>query len=284
MRGYLLFTVFLMVGIGLGLPTIFGSSAATSLTQEPEPDSAADLQEQVLRQLGENGVHYDPQSQVIELDGEIAQTFEPLEYLIILERGKVHESLIKVHCDAQSLNAAMLMTGVEQGENGKLQAIDPPPTQEEWEAGAPAYEVIGAQGEGFYIYVYWEIEDTEGRVEPYFFRAEDLVLNVRGDRTYKRGQWVYLGSRFIRPHKSAPEMFAADAEGNLVSLVYFNPANHLLTGADPEADNQYIWYPNMFLLPPLGHSVTVLLSRKPLESAPFRVKRNGASNVRKTSD
>jgi hypothetical protein len=63
-------------------------------------------------------------------------------------------------------------------------------------------------------------------------------------------------------------MFAAEAEGNWVSLVYFSPANHLMTGADPDADDQYSWFPNYWLLPSIGHPVKIWLSLAPLESWP----------------
>jgi hypothetical protein len=54
-------------------------------------------------------------------------------------------------------------------------------------------------------------------------------------------------------------------------VVYFEPANHLLTGADPAADNQYIWYPNIFVMPPMDAPVRLLFSREELVEAPPRL-------------
>ncbi len=253
---------------------LFGSlalllwTASQSLIQA-RPTAAQEPANPLLSELAQNGVTLDLERKLIELDAEICQDREPLEYLLIAENGKHHESLIVSNSvSAQHLNTAMILLGVQAGSNVVYKEVDPPPTQEEFEAGAPLYEIEPPRGDGFYLYVTWEGVNTEGEPETYFYRAEDLVVNVAGDRTYQRGKWVYLGSRFIRPHKDAEEFFAAEGEGNLISICYFSPANQLLTGADIEADNQYIWYPNMFLLPEIGHKVKFLISLDKLESAP----------------
>ncbi|NQU49670.1 MAG: hypothetical protein HQ519_13550 [Planctomycetes bacterium] len=246
----------------------------TSRWQEPETGQSAQVKSgsqvtQLLAELAQNGVHLDMQRKLIEVNAEVCQDREPLEYLLVAQNGKDHESLLKSNSvSAQALNTAMLLLGAEAGKNVEYKEVDPPPTQEEFEAGASLYEVSPPSGSGFYLYVAWQGTNADGEAEQYFYRAEDLIVNVAGDRPYQRGKWIYLGSRFIRPHKDAEEFFAAEGEGNLISVCYFSPANQLLTGADPEADNQYIWYPNMFLLPEIGTKVQFLISSEKLESAP----------------
>ncbi|TAH39611.1 MAG: hypothetical protein EYC70_02140 [Planctomycetota bacterium] len=237
--------------------------------QDPAPVSM----EAVAAELAGKGVRFDPERGLIELDGRIAQTYEPLEYLLVARpKGKDYEALLAVEdVSVGALNTALLLAGMEPGRNAKFALVQPPPTPEEMAQGAPAYTVEPPAGTGMYIYVWWEeeVRDAAGaRSERYFYRAEDLVLNARSERTYQRGPWIYLGSRFVRPHKDAPELFAAEAEGNLVSIVYFDPSNQLMTGSDPEADNQHVWYPNFYLLPEIGHPVKILFSREPLDAPP----------------
>jgi len=260
----------------LGLPFTLLLLAAAFPQAESSPRQGSLVP--VLKELASKGVRADPSRGLIEIDASICQRVEPLEYLLVIApRGKDHESLVSTHdVSAEALNAAMLLLGVQKGENARLIPRDPPPTKEEIEKGIYPYKVVPARGDGFYIYISWEVEKKDGPPERYFFRAEDLVLNVRRQQTYTRGKWVYLGSRFFKPHKDAPELFAAEAEGNLVSLCNFNPPSHLLTGADPEAENQYIWYPNVYLLPEIGHPVKVLFSRRPLEEPPPAVVPGGA--------
>ena len=220
--------------------------------------------------LAAGGVKLDREAGIIVLNGAICQDQEPLEYLLVKSTGDDHEALLQLDEDvsAAAVNTAMLLLDAKPGQNGKLVRKDPLPTREEYEAGASLYDVVHAKGDGFYIYVGWEQTYLNGETERWFYRAEDLVINSRRTDTYQRGKFVYLGSRFIKAHSDAPELFAADASGNLVSLVYFNPANHLLTGADPEANDQYVWYPNTWLLPTIGTPIKVWLSRSKLAAWP----------------
>lgn len=230
----------------------------------PEPPAQEPARDDVAARFAEQGVQLDLERRTISLQAKVSALYDPLEYLLVIQpQGKDYESLL--YCEevsAEALNAAMLLLGVERGANGSIKAAEPTPTLEEIQNGADPSVVEPASGDGFYIYVSWE-EEIAGRREPYCFRAEDLILNARRESTYQRGRWVYLGSRFVRPHKDAPELFAAQGEGNLISLCIFEPANHLLTGADPDSDDEQIWFANVFLLPPAGHPVTVTFTREP---------------------
>lgn len=233
---------------------------------DPGPVPAQDpAQAELLARFAEKGVRVDYEQQRIQVQARVSVLSDPLEYLLVVQpQGKDYESLLACEgVSAEALNAAMLLLGVEKGTNGRMTAVEPPPTLEEIQNGAEPYQVQVAQGDGFYLYVSWT-ETTGGGEEFFCYRAEDLVINARTEGTYQRGRFVYLGSRFIRPHKDAAEYFAAEGEGNLVSLVIFEPANHLLAGADPMSDDQQIWYPNVFLLPPAGHPVTLTFAREPL--------------------
>jgi hypothetical protein len=262
----------------LGFATVAGLaaslwSASPILPGQQEPAEKSDPKiEKLQAELASHGVQVDLNRGLIELEGAICQDREPLEYLLVTEKGKDHESLLKCRdVSAQALNTAMLLLGVEKGHNVEYVEVDPKPTEEEFEAGAPLFTVTPAHGDGFYIYVIWDRTMADGSVENFIYRAEDLVVNVAEDRRYQRGKWIYLGSRFIRPHKDAEEFFAAEGDGNLISICYFSPANQLVTGSDPAADNQYVWYPNMFLLPEIDTSVRILFSLKKLETVPMKV-------------
>ncbi|HEX9795336.1 MAG TPA: YdjY domain-containing protein [Planctomycetota bacterium] len=233
-------------------------------------DAVAKARGILVDELARQGVYLDFDAGIIRMQARVTQVYEPLEYLVVIAaRGKTHESLFGVEeLDAVALNTAFKLLGASEGVNGTMSPRDPPPTPEEYAAGVAGYTVTPAHGDGFYLYAYWQEPGADGEPEEHFHRAEDLVLNVRADRTYQRGRFIYLGSRFVKPHKDALEMYAAQAEGNLVSLVYFTPANHMLTGADPEADDQNVWYPNVFLLPSQNHAVTLLFCRERLDPVP----------------
>ena len=250
------------------LSTFLCLSAAWAFAQEgQDPQAKSSGQSALLETFASQGVRVDLENKLIEVDAFICQRDEPLEYLYIDQpRGKDHEALIYSRgVSAETLNAAMLMLGVQEGQNGKVILVDPQPTPEQAQKGAPRYTFEPASGDGFYLYVSWEILGKDGTIEKHCVRAEDLVLNHRTEQTYKRGRWVYLGSRFLKPHSKAKEVFAAAAEGNYVSLVNFSPANHLLMGADPLSEDQTVWFPNLYLLPPLNHPVKLLFAHQPFE-------------------
>ena len=252
------------VALAAGLLLACSRTPAEPTGGEPEAQDP-DGMNQVVEQFRAQGVDLDLDRGTITLEAAICQRVEPLEYLLVLQpQGKDHEAMFSTRdISAEALNAAMLLLGVEKGVNGKFTATDPPPTDEQIQQGVAPYTFTPASGDGLYIYAEWEHE-VGGQLDTFRFRAEDLILNIRDERTYARGRWVYLGSRFVKPHKDAAEFYAAQGEGNLVCLVNFDPANHILTGIDPAADSQSIWYPNVYMLPPIGHPVRLIFSREKL--------------------
>lgn len=226
----------------------------------PSPDAA------MLAELASDGVRLDTVRGIIEIDAELCQRDVPLEYLLIRKpHGQAHESLLATDASALALNTAMILLGAESAEEAVYQDKDPPITEEQYREGIKPYLYTPPKGFGLFIYVVWTETDLDGIERERCFRAEELVLHTRQDRTVRRGPWVYFGSRFVRPHKDAEEFYAAQAQGNLISICSFSPPNQLMMSADPDGDNQYCWYPNLFLLPELGHPMRILFSKKPLE-------------------
>ncbi|MGB0684925.1 MAG: YdjY domain-containing protein [Planctomycetota bacterium] len=246
------------------LPAAQEPAAAPVPAQDETQDPAPDGLEALLASFAEQGIELDLAAGHMRLPVVVTQRYEPLEYLLCLQpQGKDFESLLSItDTTGEALNTALLLLGAEVGTIGRIRGVDPPPTVEEMQQGVMPYVFEPAYGGvGFHLYVEWESVLPDGRVEPYRFRAEDLVLNIRDERTYQRGSFVYLGSRFVKPHKDAKEIYVAHAEGNLISLVHFPTPDHLLIGTDPRCESQTIWYPNIYLLPPIGTPVTLVLER-----------------------
>ena len=75
----------------LGALAIAGASQEPAATQ-PGQDP---VQEQIREELESAGVRVDLQRKLIEIDASICQDREPLEYLLVTEKGKDHESLLR---------------------------------------------------------------------------------------------------------------------------------------------------------------------------------------------
>ena len=187
-----------------------------------------------------------------------------LEYLLVNPRGAAHESLLVTEVVPSRLNAALLGMGFVPGTNATWRRRDPPPTAEELADGARPYTVDPPSGDGVFLYLAWR----EGG-ETYFFRIEDLIRNLESGRSMRRHGWVYLGSRMVRLRGGEEkEVFAADAEGNLVNISFFEQGNTLLTAALPECIQQTIWLANGWLLPQRGSPVELIFSRRALPTLP----------------
>lgn len=199
-----------------------------------------------------------------------------LEYLLVNPKGAAHESLFTTEVVPSRLNAALLALGVSPGVNAKWRSKEPPPTEQEIQDGAAPYVVDPPTGDGFCMYAGWR----EGG-ETHFHRVDDLLRNLETGRSMRRHAWVFLGSRVVRmrardasakdgaPKESGTrEVFAADVEGNLVNIAFFEEGNTLLTAALPECLKQTIWLANGWLLPQRGAPVALLFSRRPLEAPP----------------
>jgi hypothetical protein len=68
------------------------------------------------------------------------------------------------------------------------------------------------------------------------------------------------------------EAFAADLEGNLVTIAFFEQGNTLMTGALPECVDQTIWQANFWLLPQRESPVELVFARERLESCPPEIE------------
>ena len=72
-----------------------------------------------------------------------------LEYLIVTEMGKTHESLLSTKIEPYDIQVAMLLLGIEPA--GKADAEPPAQITKDYLKGAP-----GLKGETINVYVVWQ--------------------------------------------------------------------------------------------------------------------------------
>lgn len=240
------------------LVTLLGTLLTPAGRQEPVPaerpapgtGQAAELGAALAR----DGLELDLAAGMLSVPASVRIKNDLLEYLLVAPNGAAHESLFLTEVRPSLLNAALLLLGVEPGQNARaveLTTLDA--------RGRPQREIHPPAGDGFFLYAGWR----EGG-ETYFFRVEDLVRNLASGRSLRRHRWVYLGSRFVALKPGAPESFVADVDGNLINLSFFFQGNTLLSAALPECEEQTIWAANEWLLPEMGAPVRLFFARAPL--------------------
>ena len=208
------------------------------------------------------GIELDLQGGRLSFPAEVCVREDLLEYVLVSAYGAAHESLFATGVNPTVLNTALVTLGAQAGANVRWVPKDPQPSPEEVRDGAPTHDVLPPVGDGYLIYTAWR----EGE-ETYFFRLEDLITNLRTERSMRRHAWVYLGSRMVEAEDGAQRL-AAEMEGNLINLSYFRAGNTLFTAALEDCVNQTIWLPNAALVPPRGAAVRLVFSKERLRALP----------------
>lgn len=169
----------------------------------------------------------------------------PVEYLLVTNYGKVHESVLRTEAVPYHIHTAMLLLDVASA--GSIQ-ISVSGGQAETTAphtiSDPASEII--PGDPVAIEVSWV---ADGAMTTR--RAEELVLNLKDSAVMAQGNWVYNGSQILGTR------FVAQVEGSVVSLITDRHA--LANNMGPGRDNDDIWAVNKNELPPAEARLEVTL-------------------------
>ena len=230
--------------------------------QPAQPDNpAVDAQkilDEVKASFAKEKIQLDAKEQTVTIPVLVNRPQDPIEYLLIHRRGKRHEAVFVTTCKPSVLNAALLMLGLTPGKNASYVEKQPPPTLEEIEKGADPIIITPPQGVPFWMTAKWKNPDGK-QVE---HCIEDLLLDLSTQQPVDGCSWVFLGGRMARLYKDEPEVYVADFEGNLISVCYLSPDNHLGTMVHKDArDDQNWWITSVLPDPELEIEVQLVFHR-----------------------
>ncbi len=155
-----------------------------------------------------------------------------VELLACTQKGKRHESVLVVTADPLYLQLALLLLGLVPGRNPSCPGENDEPT--------------GAMAD---IFVEWQSDDGQKVVRK---RAEELILDLRGNKPMQRTPWVFLGSRVYKG------TFLAREIGSLVTTYHDSTA--ILENPLPSCNDDTLYEANPDVVPPVGTPVTVIVS------------------------
>jgi hypothetical protein len=224
-------------------------TAALALAQEKEPvqkpppqqvseQDTKKLAAAMQQQFAAEKIVVDAKAQTVVIPAVMNQPPDPIEYLLIHKKGKRHEAVFITGCKPSVLNAALLLLGLPPGKNASTKEKSPPPSIEEIEKGADPVIITPPEGTEMFITVRWK--DADGK--PVERCVEDLIVDLQGQQLLQRGAWIFLGGRMAQLYKNDPEVFVADVEGNLISVCYLAPDNHLATLRHDRARDDQNWW------------------------------------------
>jgi hypothetical protein len=241
----LLFVVVLVVGFSHLRPGLCADS--NNPNDMPKPPAGRDaawhpqgepdkLEPPVIKKLGEGvflvgNVTVNKPEEYISADGEINMDEGLVEYLACGPMGKLHESVLILHAQPYHLQVAALLLGLEPGDN---------PLDRQGGSGIP-------QGDSVEIWVSWRTNDQKEVRK----RAEDLIFNVKEEKSMPHTHWVYTGSQII------DGKFIAQTEQSIIATYHdpFAMFDHpLATGMDDT-----LFYANKQKVPPKGTPVTLII-------------------------
>jgi hypothetical protein len=228
----------LCVSLCMSLCVSFASGASCRQQPEPAPPDPAAVLAEVRETFAAEGITFDNKAHTVVVKAVVNAPQDPIEYLLIHRKGKRHEAVLWTLSKPSVLNAALLMLGLEPGKNATFVEKEPMPTLEEIQAGADPLIVTPPSGTNLWMTVRWPGPDGK-QVE---HCVEDLIVDMTTGEPLAEAKWIYLGGRMASLYKGEPEEFVADFEGNLVSVCYLMPDNHLATMAHERARDDQNWW------------------------------------------
>jgi len=183
--------------------------------------------------LDYRGIHIDKEKQTVTFPGAINMRDGMLEYLIVADTGKTHESLLSTKIQPYDIQVAMLLLGVEPA--GKADSEPPGQINRAYLKTAPELN-----GDRVNIYLSWP---------GHRIHAEDLVWNMETNAPMTQGPWMYTSSEMYGGK------FLAQVDGSVAALVRDSAA--LMNNPRPGNDDDQIWEVYKQMTPPVGTAVDV---------------------------
>ncbi|MBI5558639.1 MAG: hypothetical protein HY885_13485 [Deltaproteobacteria bacterium] len=166
----------------------------------------------------------------VEFPAEVNMDKGLLEYILVENAGKVHESLLRTRISPYTLQIALLLLGVE----GSLH-----PLAEQGENRTP-------EGDRVKIWVSWQDKGKEKKVPVEQWIAKD-------GKAAGALPWVFTGSVVV------DGVFLAQADKSMVAL--FHDPSALIDHQLAEGASDEIWQVDSASVPPAGTAVTVIIEK-----------------------
>lgn len=191
-------------------------------------------------------IRLDQKAASISFPGKLNMKRGLVEYLLVNQKGRIHESLLVTDVEANDIHVAMLLLGAK---GGAVTAVAPP---EQLDArffrNAPKLT-----GDAVFITVKWREKEVDKTVP-----VEDWIVNEPEKKNIEHGPWMYNGSMVYEGR------FLAQIHGDLVAVVT-SPAA-LINNPRKGNDNDQIWNVNGDTTPGLATPVEITFKLVPPEN------------------
>jgi membrane protein implicated in regulation of membrane protease activity len=185
------------------------------------------------------GIQIDKAKKTVTFPAEINLTDGLMEYVIVTDMGKTHESLLSTKIAPYDLQVAMLLLGIKPA--GKADSEPPAQLNKQYLQSAPELK-----GERVNLFAAWK--DAQGR---HRVRVEEMMWNLKENAVMTDGPWTYNGSEMFGGK------FLAQVDGSIAALVRDSAA--LINNPRPGNDDDQIWQVYTKATPKVGTAVDVII-------------------------
>ena len=197
-----------------------------------------------LKQIGParftlNGVTLDNNLKTVSFPARVNMNSNLVEYVVVQDEGKTHESLLATAIAPRDIHMAMLFIGAKGGPQGNP-----------WANG----DAPSPRGDEAQIRLEWTSDGKKHTARP-----EDLILNDTTRKHMNPSAWTYNGSWTFNG------VFQADLERSIIAI--FTDPNALVNTLHKDRSNDDIWFVDPIKTPIKDTPVTVTLSLPKRQSA-----------------
>ncbi|MBW1645696.1 MAG: hypothetical protein JRJ56_05115 [Deltaproteobacteria bacterium] len=215
-------------------PVVVSSRPAAAAPQRPSQAPPITMLSPGVLAVG--GVRIEKRTATVSFPATVNMAKGLLEYLLVGEGGKVHESLLRTAVEPYSLQVALLLIGLE----GTTE-----PLREQGDVRPP-------QGDPVSITLRWR-QAGAVRQTP----IESWIRDANRKGPLGRVPWVFTGS-FV-----SDGVFMAQVEKSIIA-VYRDPAA-MIDNPLPDGSSDECWLVNEAAVPPAGTAVTVIIRKSKKE-------------------
>ena len=186
-----------------------------------------------------DGIVLDTNKKEVRFKAEVNQLTQIIEYAIVHENGKTHESLLSTKISPFRLQTLLLLANsnkyIERLPEFDAEGREQPPS-----TPRPKHR----------IQIYLKDLRTDAKDKSAFPMAK-WIFNAEEEKPMSGEPWMYTGSRIYEGD------YVAELEGDIVA-VYLTP-NAMFNSWIPGNNNDEIWIPTPKVIPPVGAPVEVIL-------------------------
>ena len=194
------------------------------------------------------GITVDKAAKTVRFPATVQLESGPLEYLLVTEAGKTHESLLATKVSPFKIHVAMLLLGARPAREIK----EPPPEQLNATNLKNAPEL---KGDKVNILVTWTANGKEQQIH-----AQEWVHNRLTQTSMTPGPWIYTSSALFKG------TFLAQKEGSIIALVTDPVA--LINNPRPGHTDDSVWTVQKGQVPAANTPVEIIFQLLPAPSSP----------------